>query len=201
MILCRSYSVGQVKIGFSSNIITLKTLKCDIHIVLFTLSIELLLAYNGTLTPHPCSRSNFLMNTKHPAPIRSHTSQYVAVLCLQRWRRVGSGLVVNLLSSFLQEHPSPARTLAPDPHPSPPSTTMNSLPHGSRASIDILEELQLIAAQNLEKLDINKYYEVVCELGKGTYGKVDLVVHKIRGNCVCVDAEAASKYFFDVPLK
>ncbi|XP_068434607.1 serine/threonine-protein kinase SBK1 isoform X2 [Clinocottus analis] len=58
---------------------------------------------------------------------------------------------------------------------------MSSSPRASRASIDILEELQLIAAQNLEKLDINKYYEVVCELGKGTYGKVDLVVHKIRG--------------------
>ncbi|XP_056262711.1 serine/threonine-protein kinase SBK1 [Pseudoliparis swirei] len=56
---------------------------------------------------------------------------------------------------------------------------MSSSPRG--ASIDILEELQLIAAQNLEKLDINKYYEVVGELGKGTYGKVDLVVHKIRG--------------------
>ncbi|KAF4092736.1 hypothetical protein AMELA_G00024700 [Ameiurus melas] len=58
---------------------------------------------------------------------------------------------------------------------------MNTSPLGSRASIDILEELQLIAAQNLEKLDINKYYEVIRELGKGTYGKVDLVVHKIRG--------------------
>lgn len=51
----------------------------------------------------------------------------------------------------------------------------------SHASVDILEELQLIAAQNLEKLDVGKYYEVVRELGKGTYGKVDLVVHKIRG--------------------
>uniref|UniRef100_A0A8C2XAH2 Serine/threonine-protein kinase SBK1 n=1 Tax=Cyclopterus lumpus TaxID=8103 RepID=A0A8C2XAH2_CYCLU len=58
---------------------------------------------------------------------------------------------------------------------------MSSSPRAPRASIDILEELQLIAAQNLEKLDINKYYEVVRELGKGTYGKVDLVVHKIRG--------------------
>lgn len=58
---------------------------------------------------------------------------------------------------------------------------MSISPIGSRASIDILEELQLIAAQNLEKLDINKYYEVIRELGKGTYGKVDLVVHKIRG--------------------
>lgn len=58
---------------------------------------------------------------------------------------------------------------------------MSSSSHSFRGSVDILEELQLIAAQNLEKLDMDKYYEVVCELGKGTYGKVDLVVHKIRG--------------------
>ncbi|XP_017259445.1 serine/threonine-protein kinase SBK1 [Kryptolebias marmoratus] len=58
---------------------------------------------------------------------------------------------------------------------------MNSSPHASQSSVDILEELQLIAAQNLEKLDLNKYYEVLRELGKGTYGKVDLVIHKIRG--------------------
>ncbi|MEQ2193314.1 Serine/threonine-protein kinase sbk1 [Xenoophorus captivus] len=58
---------------------------------------------------------------------------------------------------------------------------MNSSPHSSHSSVDILEELQLIAAKNLEKLDINKYYEVIRELGKGTYGKVDLVIHKIRG--------------------
>uniref|UniRef100_A0A3Q3XKE2 Serine/threonine-protein kinase SBK1 n=1 Tax=Mola mola TaxID=94237 RepID=A0A3Q3XKE2_MOLML len=43
------------------------------------------------------------------------------------------------------------------------------------------EDLQLIAAQNLERLEVNKYYEVIRELGKGTYGKVDLVIHKIRG--------------------
>ncbi|XP_077407208.1 serine/threonine-protein kinase SBK1 isoform X1 [Vanacampus margaritifer] len=47
--------------------------------------------------------------------------------------------------------------------------------------MDILDELQLIAAQNLEKVEVNKYYEVIRELGKGTYGKVDLVIHKIRG--------------------
>ncbi|XP_030646739.1 serine/threonine-protein kinase SBK1 [Chanos chanos] len=58
---------------------------------------------------------------------------------------------------------------------------MSSSPHVSRASADILDDLQLIAAQNLEKLEINKYYEVIRELGKGTYGKVDLVIHKIRG--------------------
>ena len=63
------------------------------------------------------------------------------------------------------------------------SMTSSSSPRVSRASIDILEELQLIAAQNMEKLEINRYYEVIRELGKGTYGKVDLVVHKIRGEC------------------
>ncbi|KAL0151095.1 hypothetical protein M9458_053608, partial [Cirrhinus mrigala] len=57
---------------------------------------------------------------------------------------------------------------------------MSSSPHVSRSSIDILEELQLLTAENLEKLDFNKYYEVIRELGKGTYGKVDLVIHKIR---------------------
>ncbi|XP_056325949.1 serine/threonine-protein kinase SBK1 [Danio aesculapii] len=56
---------------------------------------------------------------------------------------------------------------------------MSSSPVVSR---DILEELQLFTAQNLEKLEVNKYYEVIRELGKGTYGKVDLVIHKIRGS-------------------
>ncbi|XP_019217642.1 serine/threonine-protein kinase SBK1 [Oreochromis niloticus] len=58
---------------------------------------------------------------------------------------------------------------------------MTSSPLVSRANMDILDELQLIAAQNLERLEVNKYYEVIRELGKGTYGKVDLVIHKIRG--------------------
>lgn len=58
---------------------------------------------------------------------------------------------------------------------------MSSSPVMPRVSVDILEELQLFAAQNLEKLEVHKYYEVIRELGKGTYGKVDLVIHKIRG--------------------
>ncbi|MBN3281413.1 SBK1 kinase, partial [Polyodon spathula] len=58
---------------------------------------------------------------------------------------------------------------------------MSLSPLVSRAPMDILEELQCIAAQNLEKLEVSKYYEVMRELGKGTYGKVDLVIHKIRG--------------------
>lgn len=58
---------------------------------------------------------------------------------------------------------------------------MSSSPLLPRSNMDILDELQLIAAQNLERLEVNKYYEVIRELGKGTYGKVDLVIHKIRG--------------------
>lgn len=59
---------------------------------------------------------------------------------------------------------------------------MSSSPIIPRVSVDILEELQLFTAQNLEKMEVNKYYEVIRELGKGTYGKVDLVIHKIRGS-------------------
>lgn len=81
---------------------------------------------------------------------------------------------------FSQEHLHLQTPLSPT-WPGPTST-MNPSAHGSHASVDILEELQLIAAQNLEKVDVGKYYKVVRELGKGTYGKVDLVVHKIRGN-------------------
>ncbi len=70
------------------------------------------------------------------------------------------------------------------------SGIMSSSPHMSCSSIDILEELQLITAEKLEKLDFNKYYEVIRELGKGTYGKVDLVVHKIRGRLKEMDSMA-----------
>lgn len=58
---------------------------------------------------------------------------------------------------------------------------MSSSPLVSRSSVDILEELQMMTAQNLERLEVNKYYQVIRQLGKGTYGRVDLVVHKIRG--------------------
>lgn len=58
---------------------------------------------------------------------------------------------------------------------------MSSSPLVSRASMDILDELQMMTAQNLERLEVNKYYQVIRQLGKGTYGRVDLVVHKIRG--------------------
>ena len=82
----------------------------------------------------------------------------------------------------LQIAPPPPQVLQ-----APPLCKMNSssssahVTRNDGSSVDILEELQLIAAQNLERLEVNKYYEVIRELGKGTYGKVDLVVHKLRG--------------------
>lgn len=68
---------------------------------------------------------------------------------------------------------------------------MSSSPLVSRANMDILDELQLITAQNLERLEVNKYYEVIRELGKGTYGKVDLVIHKIRGEETNLNVQTA----------
>lgn len=76
------------------------------------------------------------------------------------------------------------------PSPKPVHHSMSSSPLVSRANMDILDELQLIAAQNLERLEVNKYYEVIRELGKGTYGKVDLVIHKIRGDGAMYTARA-----------
>ncbi|XP_032832065.1 serine/threonine-protein kinase SBK1-like [Petromyzon marinus] len=46
---------------------------------------------------------------------------------------------------------------------------------------DILEELQVAAAQSLELVDAAEHYDIIRELGKGTYGKVDLAVHKGSG--------------------
>ncbi|KAM8946130.1 serine/threonine-protein kinase SBK1-like [Pelodytes ibericus] len=51
----------------------------------------------------------------------------------------------------------------------------------SRGAMDILEELQLLTAKTMEKIDVSKQYEIIRELGKGTYGRVDLAIHKTKG--------------------
>lgn len=45
----------------------------------------------------------------------------------------------------------------------------------------ITEDMQSLAIRTLSGSDINKHYDLIRELGKGTYGKVDLVSHKSTG--------------------
>uniref|UniRef100_A0A8C5WMD7 Serine/threonine-protein kinase SBK1 n=1 Tax=Leptobrachium leishanense TaxID=445787 RepID=A0A8C5WMD7_9ANUR len=58
---------------------------------------------------------------------------------------------------------------------------MSFSPLTSRSAVDILEELQLLTAKTMEKIEVSKHYEIIRELGKGTYGRVDLAIHKTRG--------------------
>ncbi|XP_048467094.1 serine/threonine-protein kinase SBK1-like [Rhincodon typus] len=70
----------------------------------------------------------------------------------------------------------------------------------TRGASDVLEELQLLTAQNLERLEVNKYYEVIRELGKGTYGKVDLVIHKVRVSIKIFLSDQASVHVSHYPF-
>nr|XP_023663830.1 serine/threonine-protein kinase SBK1-like isoform X2 [Paramormyrops kingsleyae] len=44
-----------------------------------------------------------------------------------------------------------------------------------------VEDMQALAINSLSSADIHKHYEHIRELGKGTYGKVDLVAHRTQG--------------------
>ncbi|KAG7459789.1 hypothetical protein MATL_G00214310, partial [Megalops atlanticus] len=44
-----------------------------------------------------------------------------------------------------------------------------------------IEDMQALAISSLSATDIHKHYERIRELGKGTYGKVDLVAHRTQG--------------------
>ncbi|XP_029312754.1 serine/threonine-protein kinase SBK1 isoform X2 [Cottoperca gobio] len=45
-----------------------------------------------------------------------------------------------------------------------------------------VEDMQALAITSLSAADVAKQYEHIRELGKGTYGKVDLVAHRTQGN-------------------
>lgn len=47
-----------------------------------------------------------------------------------------------------------------------------------------VEDMQALAITSLSAADVAKQYEHIRELGKGTYGKVDLVVHRTQGELV-----------------
>ncbi|OCT60733.1 serine/threonine-protein kinase SBK1 [Xenopus laevis] len=58
---------------------------------------------------------------------------------------------------------------------------MSCSPLLSRGAMEMLDELQQLTAKTMEKVDIAKQYDTIRELGKGTYGRVDLAIHKVRG--------------------
>ncbi|XP_043945745.1 serine/threonine-protein kinase SBK1 [Protopterus annectens] len=57
----------------------------------------------------------------------------------------------------------------------------------------ITEDMQSLAIRTLSGSDIHKHYEVIRELGKGTYGKVDLVSHKTSGTKMALKFVTKSK--------
>lgn len=44
-----------------------------------------------------------------------------------------------------------------------------------------VEDMQALAITSLSAADVAKHYEHIRKLGKGTYGKVDLVAHRTQG--------------------
>lgn len=48
-----------------------------------------------------------------------------------------------------------------------------------------VEDMQALAITSLSASDVAKQYEHIRELGKGTYGKVDLVAHRTQGEVCC----------------
>lgn len=47
-----------------------------------------------------------------------------------------------------------------------------------------VEDMQALAITALSAADVAKQYEHIRELGKGTYGKVDLVAHRTQGELI-----------------
>lgn len=55
-------------------------------------------------------------------------------------------------------------------------------PPGLGAGVPVLtEDMQALTLRTLAASDVTKHYELVRELGKGTYGKVELVAYKGTG--------------------
>uniref|UniRef100_A0A2K6M0T4 Serine/threonine-protein kinase SBK1 n=1 Tax=Rhinopithecus bieti TaxID=61621 RepID=A0A2K6M0T4_RHIBE len=71
------------------------------------------------------------------------------------------------------------------PEPEPPRSLTCCGPGaapGPGAGVPLLtEDMQALTLRTLAASDVTKHYELVRELGKGTYGKVDLVVYKGTG--------------------
>ncbi|XP_078096008.1 serine/threonine-protein kinase SBK1-like [Mustelus asterias] len=59
--------------------------------------------------------------------------------------------------------------------------TEQDLTRSSYGMLGDTQDMQAMAVRSLSASDIHKHYDFIRELGKGTYGKVELVIHKIAG--------------------
>lgn len=46
-----------------------------------------------------------------------------------------------------------------------------------------VEDMQALSITTLSALEVEQQYELIGPLGKGTYGRVDLVAHRTQGKC------------------
>lgn len=52
---------------------------------------------------------------------------------------------------------------------------------GSEMSGAPVEDMQALSITSLSASEVEQQYELIAALGKGTYGKVDLCVHRTQG--------------------
>lgn len=55
---------------------------------------------------------------------------------------------------------------------------------GSETGGAPVEDMQALSITSLSASEVEQQYELIGALGKGTYGKVDLVVHRTQGESV-----------------
>ncbi|XP_067878246.1 serine/threonine-protein kinase SBK1-like [Heterodontus francisci] len=56
-----------------------------------------------------------------------------------------------------------------------------------------IEEMMLLVSQSLAKMEVSEHYEVIRDLGSGTFGKVQLVRHRFRGTMMALKLLAKSR--------
>lgn len=49
-----------------------------------------------------------------------------------------------------------------------------------------VEDMQALSITSLSASEVEQQYELIGPLGKGTYGRVDLVAHRTQGECESV---------------
>lgn len=64
---------------------------------------------------------------------------------------------------------------------------------GTNAGTAPVEDMQALSITTLSASEVEQQYELIGPLGKGTYGRVDLVAHRTQGECESVYCMAMCK--------